>query len=173
MILATIDHKLSLLIHNMTRRHDVLHTVAVIFARWVFWLLLLALAVVVYVKSEPIYVAQLIKVLALSIAFGFIGNLWLGKIFVRKRPFVTHKLHALIPTTWLGQSFPSDHSMLSFAIALPLFMADPASGLWALILACLIALSRVGVGVHYISDVIVGSAVGVTAALLASFVIVF
>ncbi len=172
-LLAKLDHKISLAIHNVTRRNEALHTVAVIFARWVFWALLLGIGIVIYLKQGPIYVTELVQMTTMSLVIGFIGNLWLGKIFKRKRPFVTHKLHALIPTNWLGPSFPSDHSMLSFALAMPLFVVDPATGILALIAAFCIGLSRIGVGVHYISDVVVGSAVGIIATALAVFFVAF
>ncbi len=171
--LADVDHRLSLALHAVTRRNEALHTGAVVFARWVFWILLAVLLGVVYLNHEPLFVTELAKVLMLSIVFGFVLNLWLGKIFVRKRPFVTHRLHALIPTTWLGTSFPSDHAMLSFAIAVPLYGVDPRVGAWALVVAGAIGLSRVLVGVHYLSDVLVGSAVGIGAAMLAMFFVIY
>ncbi|MEK7529519.1 MAG: phosphatase PAP2 family protein [Patescibacteria group bacterium] len=172
MFIAKLDHSLSLALFRLTRERSI-HTVAVVFARWVFWMLLLGIGFFVYAHQEPLYVAELVKMMTLAIAFGFIGNLWFGKIIVRKRPFITHKLHPLIPTHWLGASFPSDHAMLSFAIATPLSVVDPVIGVWALSVAGLIALSRVSVGVHYLSDVVVGSAVGVIATLLAVFFVLF
>ena len=173
LILAKFDHKISLAIHNVARKNDALHTVAVIFARWVFWALLIGIGGVIYLQQGPIYVAELIRMTTMSLIVGFIGNLWLGKIFMRKRPFVTHKLHALIPTNWLGTSFPSDHAMLSFALATPLFVVNPAAGILALAVAGCIGVSRVGVGVHYVSDVVVGSAVGIIATALAVFFVAF
>lgn len=172
MFLAKLDHTLSLALFRLTCKGS-LHTVAVVFARWVFGILLMGIGIFVYTHQEPLYVAELVKMMTLAIAFGFIGNLWFGKIIVRKRPFITHKLHPLIPTHWLGASFPSDHAMLSFAIATPLSVVDPVIGVWALTVAGLIALSRVSVGVHYLSDVIVGSVVGVIATLLAVFFVLF
>ena len=163
-VLAKIDHRLSLAIHTLTRRNDFLHTTAVVFARWVFWLLLLWLMVVVFWRRGPIHVLQLAEVLIVANVFGILFNLVLGKIFVRKRPFDTHKLHPLISTHWLGGSFPSDHAMFSFAIATSLWIADPVTGAWAMLVAGLIALSRVAVGVHYVSDVVVGTATGILAA---------
>ena len=131
MFIAKLDHSLSLALFRLTRERSI-HTVAVVFARWVFWMLLLGIGFFVYAHQEPLYVAELVKMMTLAIAFGFIGNLWFGKIIVRKRPFITHKLHPLIPTHWLGASFPSDHAMLSFAIATPLSVVDPVIGVWAL-----------------------------------------
>ncbi|MBT6253721.1 phosphatase PAP2 family protein [Candidatus Uhrbacteria bacterium] len=169
--LRKLDHRCSLGAHKLTKSHDKIHTLAVVFARWVFWLLLLGLVVAVFARRGPIFVRELLFVLGLSILLGIIFNLILGKIFVRKRPFETHKLHALISTTWLGGSFPSDHAMFSFAVATPLWIFDPITGIWAIIVACLIAVSRVAVGVHYWTDVIVGTAVGVGAAYIALAII--
>lgn len=167
MRLAPFDHKGSLAIHKAARRYEWLHVISVVFARWVLWLLLVLVGVMVFVRSEPIYVRGLVVGLAMTLLIGVIGNLVLGKAFVRKRPFVTHKLHPLIPTRWLQGSFPSDHSMLSFAIAVSLLIADPVTGIWAVIIAGCIALSRVAVGVHYLSDILVGALVGSGAAILA------
>jgi undecaprenyl-diphosphatase len=164
--LRKYDHTLSVRFHKVTSTNNGIHTLAVIFARWIFWVLLFGLFIVVLLRREPIFVKQLLIVLTGSILFGVVINLVLGKIFIRKRPFITHKLHALISTTWLGGSFPSDHAMLSFAIASPLYIFDPITGIWAMITAGLISLSRVAVGVHYLSDIFTGTLVGTASAYL-------
>ncbi|NQV11900.1 phosphatase PAP2 family protein [Candidatus Uhrbacteria bacterium] len=166
-----IDHSFTVGLHKLTKTHEKIHTLAVIFARWVFWFLLLGLVIAIVVRHEPIFVGALLKVLMASIIIGVVSNLLFGKIFVRKRPFETHKLHALISTTWLGGSFPSDHAMFSFAVATPLWIFDPITGAWAMLIAALIAISRVAVGVHYFTDVLMGSAVGIAAAYLAFAII--
>lgn len=59
-------------------------------------------------------------------------------------------------------SFPSGHSANSFACAWALYRRAPRKyGVPALILAALIALSRLYVGVHYPTDVLAGIAAGV------------
>ena len=62
------------------------------------------------------------------------------------------------PTDW---SFPSGHSSASFAAAFVLYHYMPKKfSIPALILATLIAFSRLYLGVHYPSDVIGGAAIG-------------
>lgn len=64
-----------------------------------------------------------------------------------------------------GRSMPSGHALSSFAFAIPLFyltrgqLSFPAR-LYPLILAGLIAFSRVYVGVHYPADVLAGALLG-------------
>ena len=57
-------------------------------------------------------------------------------------------------------SFPSGHSMNAFAVCTVLALQFPAAGPALALLAGSIAASRVVLGMHYVSDVIVGSAMG-------------
>lgn len=57
-------------------------------------------------------------------------------------------------------SFPSGHSVTAFASATALACVAPRLGKWLLLLAVLVALSRVITGAHYPSDVIAGAALG-------------
>ncbi|MBI5963685.1 MAG: phosphatase PAP2 family protein [Chloroflexi bacterium] len=64
-------------------------------------------------------------------------------------------------------SFPSGHSARSFLIAVVgTVLAPPwlATALW--VWAPLVSLARVAMGVHYLSDVVAGSALGVIVALI-------
>ena len=65
-------------------------------------------------------------------------------------------------------SFPSGHSCASFAAAMVYYKMFPKKyGVPAVILATLIALSRLYVGVHYPSDVAAGILIGILAAWIA------
>jgi undecaprenyl-diphosphatase len=66
-------------------------------------------------------------------------------------------------------SFPSGHAARAFLIAVLAMALGPAGlaiGLW--IWAPLVSLARVAMGVHYVSDVVAGSILGVIAGLVAS-----
>jgi undecaprenyl-diphosphatase len=63
-------------------------------------------------------------------------------------------------------SFPSGHSVTAFASATALAMMAPRLGKWVLLLAVLIAISRVIVGAHFPSDVIAGAALGMACTFL-------
>lgn len=65
-------------------------------------------------------------------------------------------------------AFPSGHTTLAFAMAV--ILADkaekPAVRVYLYSLAVLVAMSRVYLGVHYVSDVVAGAVVGYVAALI-------
>ena len=83
------------------------------------------------------------------------------KFVVRRRRPELPGLPPLIPTT-LKLSYPSAHSTMSFAAARSLARVWPAPPLYAL--ACVMALSRPYLGVHYPSDVVAGAALGTAVA---------
>ncbi len=110
--------------------------------------------------------------LLLSLLIGLlISTILLKGIVGRERPFNT--LNALINENNLliglpsGRfSFPSGHSVSSFSAATVLFLYDKRIGVPSLILASLIAFSRLYLYVHFPSDVIAGAAFGIIFAIL-------
>jgi undecaprenyl-diphosphatase len=72
-------------------------------------------------------------------------------------------------------SFPSGHTSASFAAALAVFMWRKREGVYAIVLAALIAISRLYLTVHYPTDVLVslvlGSLYGVVAYFIAKWII--
>jgi undecaprenyl-diphosphatase len=79
----------------------------------------------------------------------------------RKRPcqIEAHCWAKLLPPDQF--SFPSGHSMSAFAIAIPLCIFYPQLQASLLALSLSIAASRVILGMHFLSDVLVGSLLGV------------
>ena len=63
-------------------------------------------------------------------------------------------------------SFPSGHTTTSFAAALAIGMVLPRYKPWFLLAAFLIAVSRIVLDVHYLSDVIAGALLGAMVAVL-------
>lgn len=88
-------------------------------------------------------------------------NISLKPLFARIRPYVVLPEITTLTTLPSDFSFPSGHSAASFACAWALFRNAPRkAGIPALVLATLIALSRLYVGVHYPTDVIFGALAG-------------
>lgn len=97
--------------------------------------------------------------------FGVVLYKWLKRTFVRERPFITHVGIARAMAPLDRYSFPSGHTLHAVSFTWQAVASFPELG-WVLIpLASLIAASRVVLGLHYPSDVLVGALIG---ALLAS-----
>ncbi len=95
------------------------------------------------------------------------GNIILKPLVARMRPcFINPEVSLLIacPTDF---SFPSGHTMSSFAAAQAIFMSNKRWGKWAFIVASLIGYSRLYLYVHYPSDILGGIIFGVIMALTA------
>lgn len=138
----------------------------------VLWIIL-ALALLIFGRESGRKTGVLM--LFAMLAGLLIGELALKNIVCRPRPFVEFPDYAkaLIPPALIpppsGYSFPSGHSCSSFAAGTVIFIRSRHTcrrfGLLALILAGLIAFSRVFLFVHYPTDVLCGAALGVICAL--------
>ncbi len=89
----------------------------------------------------------------------------------RKRPCDHDKSHVLTIRRPSGHSFPSAHSSAAFSAAGVIYLMLPEYAALALVIASLIAFSRVYLFVHYPSDVIAGSVMGISFATLAVTVV--
>jgi undecaprenyl-diphosphatase len=87
----------------------------------------------------------------------FVG---LKRLTGRPRPcaLAPHAWSTLLPPDRF--SFPSGHSITAFAVAVPLALAYPALGPVLLLCAANVAASRIFLGMHFLSDVLAGSALG-------------
>jgi undecaprenyl-diphosphatase len=87
---------------------------------------------------------------------------WLKPMFARPRPCHTLPIETirLLVDCGSGFSMPSSHAANAFGQAMLFGMMFVRARWWLLALAVIIALSRVFVGVHYPSDIIAGSVVG-------------
>lgn len=131
-------------------------------AGW-FWILLSAILLIPK-KTRKIGIVCVISLLLGTL----ITNVALKNIVARTRPYeVVPGLQLLIEKQH-DFSFPSGHSCASFAVAMVLFkMVPKVWGIPAVVLAALIAFSRLYVGVHYPTDVIVGILIGIFSAWVA------
>lgn len=133
------------------------------------WLIIIAV-LLCFKKSRMIGLTAL---LSLIICF-IINNEVIKNLVARPRPFdVIAQLQVLIarPTDF---SFPSGHTASSFAAAGAFYYSGNKKwGVIALILAGAIGFSRLYLGVHYPSDVIIGALLGLLISMIVSRAIMY
>lgn len=100
-------------------------------------------------------VHQIIPLLFLPWGVSLLLSEWIR----RPRPFHAQEYKPLIHLFVETPSFPSSHSTLAFALVAA-FLHDGFLWPFFLVGAVLVALGRVAVGVHHLSDVVVGACIG-------------
>ncbi len=103
-------------------------------------------------------------ILLLSLFVGsYIGNHFLKNLIKRVRPFYTLGLVPFIAPPG-GYSFPSGHSLSAFVGGYCIFKCNKRLGYFALFLSFLIAISRLLLIVHYLTDILAGAIIGILTA---------
>ncbi len=134
-----------------------------------FWIAL-ALVLLIFKRTRKVGVAMAIA-LVLDI---LLVNVTIKPLVGRIRPYeIDTALKDFILSINLelpdDASFPSGHSGISFAGAMVLLFAYKKKGIAAVVLATLIALSRIYLCVHFPTDVLAGALIGSLCAVASYF----
>jgi undecaprenyl-diphosphatase len=98
-----------------------------------------------------------------------VNNVILKHAFSRTRPYEVVDGLILLTEKATDFSFPSGHAGSSFAAATAIFCMSKSKGrIAALVLAVLIAFSRLYIGIHYPTDVLAGTVTGILCGLAAA-----
>jgi len=114
----------------------------------------------VFLNSEKYHSYGFMLITSLLVCL-LLGNLTLKPLFERTRPCDMNTVIQLLIARPTDFSFPSGHTMSSFAAASVIFYANDNMGIAAFVLASLIAFSRLYLYVHYPSDILAGIIIGV------------
>ena len=135
----------------------------------IFWIALSVLLIVLP-KTRKIGLGMIF-----SLAIGLlICNITLKPLVARPRPYDFQLEHFGVTINLLVEglhdfSFPSGHTIASFEAATVLLKNSKKMGIPAMILAILIAFSRLYLYVHYPTDVIVAIVLGIVIAFIGDF----
>ena len=107
-----------------------------------------------------------VRCASLAAAGGVACFLQLKRTFKRRRPTVLapHAWYRLLPPDQF--SFPSGHTITAFAVAVPLGSFYPEMSWGLYFCAASVAASRIILGMHFLSDVLVGICIGTTLGLI-------
>ena len=131
-------------------------------------LLVLAVAAQWWVRSNRPHTRYVLVASGSSFLLGLGLNQIILLFLHRVRPYDSGVTHLLIERS-ADYSFPSDHATASFAIAAAFLVHGMRiRGLIFLLAASLVALSRVYIGTHYVSDALGGAVTAILAACMVS-----
>lgn len=136
----------------------------------VIWIIL-AIILLFFKKTRKLGISSITALILGTVVFTLI----LKNIIARERPYSNEEallnVNQLLISPPKDYSFPSGHSMASFATSISILLNNRKIGIFALLLACLIAFSRMYLYVHFPSDVIFGALFGTVTAIFSNFLI--
>ncbi|MDY3257352.1 MAG: phosphatase PAP2 family protein [Ruminococcus callidus] len=128
---------------------------------WIFVALLL-----IFIKKYRLCGIEMITGLLTGL---LIGNIILKNLVMRERPCWINESIDMLISVPKDYSFPSGHTMSGFCCAVILFCFDKRIGIPAIILASIIAFSRLYLYVHFPTDILAGGIIGCIIAFLVVF----
>lgn len=123
----------------------------------------LGLALLCFKKTRRAGIAVLLAL----ILGALMCNVTLKPLIARPRPFAAYPDIVLMIKQPGEFSFPSGHTVSSFAAAVAVLLHDRRIGIPTAVLAVLVAFSRLYFQVHYLTDVLAGILIGALAGVIA------
>ncbi len=164
-----MDYALFQLINNLAGRWWFLDFLGIFFAEYLIFVMVFLAATLLCIWKDEVQkmVRQIVALKAFAAAFfGYVLKIIIQLAYQRPRPFAVHEVLKLIDKS-ADASFPSGHTVLSFALAFSIYFYNKKLGVVFFVLAALVGLGRIYVGVHYPLDVLGGILIGALSAFVA------
>lgn len=133
-------------------------------ASFLIWFLFLGLAVL-WVIDGKIKREQVVHAL-FACLIAFLTAAAIKHFFPTLRPFVTNGREIDVLFRPTDGSFPSEHTVIAFALAVTIFLHDRRVGWFFLISAFVVGVARVLANVHYPIDIVGGAFLGTIIAVI-------
>lgn len=108
--------------------------------------------------------AALDTIIALTVSH--VAAYFVKRLITRPRPYLVLPEAYTVEFPLTDPSFPSGHTTAAFALAVTYLLYFPVLTMPLLFLACATGISRIYLGLHYPSDVVMGALFGTVAAVL-------
>ncbi len=156
------SHKLFLKINKQVGCRPWLDRLMFFCAQWLIYVLVVVVLlwgffILPDMSSSLLY--QFVGLLLTAIIFAEIGSYITALLWRHPRPIIElPDIKLLLPTVQTWKSFPSDHTIISFTIALVVggFVGFNLFFIFLFLSASLVAVARIYVGVHYPRDILGG-----------------
>jgi len=143
------------------KRSSFMNGVMIFCARYLIFVLAGSAATRMWQTAETGERLSRVGDLFMTAFFAWVITFALEYLINRKRPFETLDIKPLVQSKVYTPAFPSGHATIAFALATFVFFFDQNFGTLLLGLATIVSISRVSVGVHWTSDVVAGTIVGI------------
>lgn len=134
------------------------------FATFFIWFLFVGLGILWLIDGK-IKKEQVVHALV-ACFFAWIIATLIKHFFPTVRPFVINGGEIDVLLKPLDGAFPSEHTVIAFALAVTVFMHDRRVGWFFLVSALLIGIARVAANVHYPVDIVGGAFIGTIVAVI-------
>jgi membrane-associated phospholipid phosphatase len=124
----------------------------IIFGAKYLIVLIILIAGIYFLKLEKQKQKEMLVFAVITLPIIFIMSRLAEKLYFNPRPFVVGNFLPLISHT-NNNGFPSDHTLLSTAVAAVIYLFNKKIGIALGLLALLVGLARVVAGVHHLIDI--------------------
>ncbi len=141
----------------------------------IFFWLILGLAALIFDRKNGkwIFIGTIIVAIIYFVINDLMIKQTMASIFFRERPYLAHQEIISSGEMLIDSSFPSGHMAVTMAILSIYIYFYRQSWVWvlAILFVLLMAFSRMHNGMHYPSDVLVGTILGVGYGFLAIYIV--
>lgn len=154
------------MINDLGKEYAFLNPFFVFFAKYLIYFVIIAALCFLFTKNRVNRMMVICSVI--SVAFAEILAMIVRLLHSNHQPFAELPDVNQLVEKAVGNSFPSDHTIIVFALCLSFWIFKRGwHGIWIL-LAIIVGISRIGVGVHYPADVGMGALLSLISVFLVS-----
>lgn len=124
----------------------------IIFGAKYLIIFIVLIAGIYFLKINKQQKKEMVVFAIITLPIIFILSRLAGKLYFNPRPFVVGNFLPLI-THGSDNGFPSDHTLLSMAVAVVVYLYNKKIGIILGLIAILVGLARVAAGVHHLADI--------------------